>query len=186
MEWRACARYPAYEISECGDIRRRVAGYNRPVGYRLKGFVDLDGYLRYAFRDEGHKVSVPAYRLVAEAFIGPAPSPKHEAAHKNGSRVSCYFGDLRWCLSVENKADMVVHGTKMQGEKNFRAKITEEDVHDIRREYRRVKTNRIKGGLAALDAKYGLNRGTMIHIAQGVSWRHVPFTAADCGDEDSE
>jgi hypothetical protein len=38
MEWRPCARFPDYEVSEFGDIRRRTANYNRPIhGTSLTG-----------------------------------------------------------------------------------------------------------------------------------------------------
>lgn len=171
MEWRICPRFPDWEVSECGDLQRAVAGDNRPVGYRLKGSIDADGYLRYAIGDTW----VAAYRLVAEAFIGPAPSPSHEVAHNNGSRVSAHYRDLRWATRAENHADMQVHGTSRKGVKNGRAKITEDDVLFIRQEYRRVKFARDKGGLVRLERQFGLHRATLISIANGQSWSHIPL-----------
>lgn len=176
MEWRPCARFPDYEVSECGDVRRRVAGVHRPVGYRLKGHINCDGYIAYAFRGQnGKKTLATAYRLVAEAFIGPPPSPDHEVAHNNGSRISAHYRDLRWALRAENDADTEVHGTARKGENNGRAKITEDDVRFIRREYRRVKSLRIPGGLVSLERQFHLHRATIINIATGNSWRHVPM-----------
>ena len=176
MEWRVCPRFPAYEVSECGDVRRLITGPLRPKGYRLKGTIDADGYLRYSFRDiEGRKVHATAYRLVAEAFIGPAPSPQHEVAHNNGSRVSAHYGHLRWALRKENDDDTIVHGTNRVGERNGRAKITEADVRFIRAEYRRVKLERIPGGLVALERRFDLHRATIVGIAKGDSWKHIPL-----------
>src|SRR5690348_17361295 len=107
MEWRECPRFPEFEISEWGDLRRVVACRTRRVGDKPRGFIDSDGYLRYVLRDpkDGTKASVQAHRLVAEAFIGPAPSPLHEIAHNNGSRICVHFSELRWALRVENHAD---------------------------------------------------------------------------------
>lgn len=176
MEWRVCARQPQYEVSEFGDVRRCVAGHNRPIGYRLKGSINSDGYLAYNFKDaDGASHLITAYRLVAEAFISPPPTPMHEVAHNTGSRVDCYYRNLRWATRKENDDDRIVHGTTSRGTNNGHAKITEADVHDIRREYRRVKADRVKGGLVALEERYGLHRATVIGIATGKSWKHVPF-----------
>lgn len=175
MEWRTCSRFPHLEISECGDLRVARSGPRLPKGWRYKGFIDADGYLRYAVKVDGETHQVTAYRLVAETFIGPPPSPQHQAAHTNGSRVSCHYRDLRWALCAENYDDTRAHETDRSGERNGRAKITEADVAYIRAEYRRVKAERVRGGLVALEKRFDLHRATVISIARGTSWRHVPM-----------
>lgn len=175
MEWRLVPGWPRYEVSECGDLRSArpdAKGRRR----RFRGYVDIDGYLRYALRrGDGSATGVPAHRLVAEAFIGPAPSPRHEVAHCNGSRVACHYKLLRWALRRENHADIQAHETSLKGERNGRAKITEADVRAIRREYRRIKAPGSGRSVAELDDRFGLCRATIIDIAKGNSWRHVPF-----------
>lgn len=173
MEWRVCPRYQTYEVSECGDMRRRSdrPGVNQ-AGRRLRGYIDIDGYLLYPIRDdEGRKTQVSAHRMVAEAFIGPPPSSKHEVAHENGSRVLNTPLNLRWKLPVENQADRKIHGTGHEGEGNGRAKITEADVCYIRRTYREIKRSR--GRLADLDERFGLCRAQIIRIARREAWGHV-------------
>lgn len=179
MEWRVCPRFPDYEVSECGDLRRVTAGRTRRRGSRPKGFVDFDGYLRYALRDPGGAAcAVAAHRLVAEAFIGPAPSDRHEVAHNNGSRVCHDYRNLRWALRKENHADIQIHGTSVKGERNGHAKITEADVHTIRREYRAIKMSRGARSVVELDRRFGLHRATIVDIATGRSWAHVPMPEA--------
>lgn len=176
MEWRQCIGFPAYEVSECGDIRRIQNSRTRKHGFRSRGFIDMDGYLRYALLDaEGGKHLAIAHRLVAEAFIGPAPTSDHEVAHNNGSRVSCYFRDLRWATRIQNDADRQVHDTSPKGERNPRAKITEEDVHFIRSEYRAIKHSQGTRRVAELENRFGLHRKTIINIARGNSWSHIPM-----------
>lgn len=176
MEWRSCVDFPDYEVSECGDVRRTVGSRTRRKGWRLRGFIDQDGYLRYALlRADGSKYHAIAHRLVAEAFIGPPPSEKHEVAHNNGSRISCYFRDLRWATRKENDSDRIVHGTVCVGEKNPRAKITENDVRVIRAEYRAIKESRGARSVSELERRYGLHRATIISIAKGESWSHIPM-----------
>lgn len=177
MEWRLCPRFPGYEVSECGDLRR--ANRSRANGTRIKGSIDLDGYLRYVITDnDGKRAGVTAYRLVAEAFIGPQPSPAHEVAHNNGSRISCYFRDLRWATRKQNAADQQIHKTAPKGVKNGHHKITEEDVRFIRSEYRAIKESRGARSVAELDHRFGLCRAQIIRIAKGLAWSHIPMERA--------
>lgn len=171
MHWRVCPRFREYEISECGDLRRIAVSKTRKVGDRPRGFIDQDGYRRYIIKSDGERFTEGAHRLVAEAFIGPSPSPNHEVAHSNGSRVSCHYRDLRWALRKENHADMQVHGTAPKGERNPKAKITEQDVREIRAAYRQIKLER--GSVPELAASYGLHHSTIIRIAKCLAWRHV-------------
>jgi hypothetical protein len=179
MEWRTCARFPDYEVSEYGDIRRRTAIMNRPVGYRLRGFPSRDGYWMYAITAPGneHNQSVMAYRLVAEAFLGPPPFEGAEVAHRSGSHVSAYWRDLRWTTRKDNHADLQVHGTAVKGPRNGRAKMTDEQAFECRYEYRVLKHKgfrRSYGGFKLLQQKYGLSRTSLALLGDGKTWWHLP------------
>lgn len=168
MDWRTHPSFGRYEISECGDVRRGEK--------RLRGFIDHDGYLKYVlFDNDGNKRAIHAHRLVAETFIGPAPSPSHEVAHNNGSRVGNHYTYLRWATRAENDADTVVHGTARAGQRNGRAKITDADALDIRRIYRAIKDRQISGRISDLARAYDLHHATLIKIATGESWKHLPM-----------
>lgn len=180
MEWRVCPRFLAFEVSECGDVRRRVAARNRPLGFQLRGSISRAGYVVYALKQEGRDRSseVPAHRLVAEAFIGPPPSPEHEVAHRNGSKVGAHWRDLRWATKAENNADMAVHGTWRTGVKNGNAKISEEQALQIRREYWQIKRGELglRNKVAQrLGAKYGLSQPAIHKLVSGETWKHLPL-----------
>ena len=176
MEWRGCVGFPDYEISEFGDVRRTTSCRTRTAGQRLRGYIDTDGYLAYALCDaEGRKTHRCAHQLVADAYIGISPAPNMEVAHENGSRLANHHTNLRWATRKGNDADREIHGTASKGEANGRATITEADVHFIRREYREIKRNRGTRKVVELEQRYGLHRGTIISIARGKSWSHVPF-----------
>jgi hypothetical protein len=176
MEWRVCPRFSMYEVSECGDLRRANRGRSTSNGTRIRGSIDTDGYLRYAIiDDEGKRAPVTAYRLVAEAFVGPQPSPRHEVAHNNGSRTSCYFRDLRWATRQQNAGDQLAHGTVQRGENNSHHKITEADVLFIRAEYRAIKASHGARSVSELDRRFGLCRAQIIRIAKGQAWSHIPM-----------
>lgn len=172
MQWRECPRFPDYEVSECGDLRRKLDSNLHQRGRVLKGVIDPDGYIHYTLRRrDGGSSSATAHRLVAEAFIGPAPSPQHEVAHNNGSKLLNTQDNLRWAIPLSNQRDRAVHGTDAKGTRNGRAQITDDDVRYIRRRYREIKLSR--GRVAELDEQFNLSRGQIIRIARGEAWSHV-------------
>ena len=79
----------------------------------------------------GKKLLAP--RIVCERIHGPAPSPKHQAAHSCGNgHLGCINPKhLRWATPQENQMDRVDHGTHNRGERQGQAKLTEDDVHQI-------------------------------------------------------
>lgn len=180
MHWRQCPRFPTFEVSEWGDVRRAVDVHGGKAGERMRGFIDADGYRRYVLTSvDGLREHVTDYRLVAEAFIGPAPSSRHEVAHNNGSRVCAHYSELRWATRVENHADTVVHGTTPGvGERNPKAKLTEADVIRLRREYRAIKNRESDKSVADLAVEFGIHLSTVSTIATGKSWSHIPVEAA--------
>lgn len=168
MEWRTVAKFPKYEVSECGDLIRSA------TGTRLKGHLDSDGYPTYRLRNQyGDRVEIKAHRLVAEAFIGPSPSPTHQVAHWDGSRLHCHWKNLHWATSLENHDDRRVHGTGPIGEKNPRAKITEEDVRTIRQRYREQKIPGNRNLTRDLASEFELHPSTISGIIRGKTWSHV-------------
>jgi len=170
MDWQSLPGFPAYEVSECGDLRRVK------TGTRIKGHINSDGYPEYTLRDaDGRKRHVTAHRLVIEAFIGSAPALGMEVAHNDGSRLNAHWKNLRWATRQSNSDDRVRHGTTVRGECNPRAKITAQEVQVIRREYRKIKRPGSGRRVAELDEMYGLHRSTIIRIAKGQYWKHLPM-----------
>lgn len=76
-----------------------------------------------------------ASRMVCEKVHGPAPSPRHHAAHScgNGHRRCVTPAHLSWKMPKDNNADKIEHGTQPFGEKHANSKLTEAQVHEIRR-----------------------------------------------------
>jgi len=172
MEWRLCPRFPDYEVSECGDLRRRVNAKINQSGRRLKGVINPDGYVAYTVHKvSGSSTSVRAHVMVAEAFIGPRPSELHEVAHNNGSRLLNTPDNLRWALRQENSDDRYDHETDPRGTRNGRATITDDDVRYIRKRYYEIKVAR--GNVAELDNQFNLHRSQIIRIARRQAWSHV-------------
>lgn len=73
-------------------------------------------------------------RIICEAVNGPPPAPDYEAAHTCGHGADgCVNGKhLRWATRAENEADKVLHGTSNRGERCGSARLTREQVLEIR------------------------------------------------------
>lgn len=75
-----------------------------------------------------------AARVVCEAVYGPPPTPRHDTAHSCGKgHLGCVAPrHLRWATRAENQADRDLHGTMIRGEQHKLAKLTADDVRQIR------------------------------------------------------
>jgi hypothetical protein len=70
--------------------------------------------------------------LVAAAFIGRKPMGL-EVRHRDGNPANNAVSNLLYGTRAENMADAIAHGTTRRGERNARAKLSQERVLDIRR-----------------------------------------------------
>lgn len=144
-EWRPVVGFEGlYEVSNLGQVRSldryvdktdRWGNHGRMFcrGRVLANGPHSGGYICIHLYKEGKRRATVLHIIIAEAFHGPRPSPLHEVLHGDGVRSNCAAGNLRWGTHVENEADKDVHGTRLIGEKSPSAKLTEDDVREIRR-----------------------------------------------------
>lgn len=124
-EWRALPGWP-YFVSDEGQIRH--ARRKVPVRPGL----DRDGYEKITLSNRGVLKSAKVHQLVALAFLGPKPSPRHVVAHWDGSRRNNTPANLRWCLPKDNSADRERHGTVPRGLRHGKAKYSDEAIAAVR------------------------------------------------------
>lgn len=76
-----------------------------------------------------------AHRMMCEIVHGPPPTPAHQAIHScgNGHLACINPNHIDWGTPKQNKADELAHGTRNRGEARWSAKLTEEQVRQIRR-----------------------------------------------------
>lgn len=164
-----------YEISNFGKVRScdrfvkgktgkpsfcrsspRAIQVNRAGYHRCNLFKDGKAHLRYV------------HRLVAEAFIPPAPG-KDQVNHKDGVKSNNHVSNLEWVDCQEN----CHHALKNElyqvarGEDSGAAKITAEDVIAIRR---LANTGIYHRELADM---FGIGRKAITKIVNRQRWKHI-------------
>lgn len=117
-EWRRLDRYPNYEVSNDGRVRRAVAGSNKAVGDLIRCRLNKRGYPAYRLmRVDGRHIDVRAHRLVAFAFL-PAPLPhEDQVRHLDDDKLHCIDVNLSWGTEQQNVEDKIRNGKQWSGAK---------------------------------------------------------------------
>jgi hypothetical protein len=108
-------------------------------------------------------------RIACEHRNGPPPTAKHHAAHScgNGHLGCCNPNHLRWATAAENNADQLIHGTRANGDKHPRSKLSAVEVSEIKR---RLSTGESQARIAD---DYSVQPHAIWMIAAGINWKHV-------------
>lgn len=110
-----------YEITRDGKV------INKHTGHTLAPQPNGKGYLRVSI---GKKLMF-IHRLVAEKYI-PNPENKPQVNHKDGNKLNNCVDNLEWVTNQENRNHAVNNDLQVTGEKCSWAKLTEENVKEIR------------------------------------------------------
>jgi hypothetical protein len=153
---------PRYVVTDDGRVRgpsgRWLAQKSGRYGHRS---VEIGGKWR------------SVHRLVALAFIGPCPEG-HEVAHENGDPTDNRIGNLAWKTRAENMRDRARHGRTACRERHGSARLTEQQVAEIRAAYvgHGLGPHASRGGPSqrALGEKYGVTEATIRLIIKGKLW----------------
>jgi hypothetical protein len=111
-----------------------------------------------------------ASRAICLLAHGEPPTPKHHAAHTcNAGHLGCVNPrHLTWKTAKENAADKFGAGTQPLGETHYKAKLTAEQIRQMRDE--------IAAGdqpVTVIARKYGLHPGSAYGIRDRKRWAHV-------------
>ena len=109
-----------HEVSDTGLVRH---GKTKRI---LQATFDRDGYVVVNILQGGSRRPHAVHRLVLLAFVGPPPSPRHQAAHNDGNRANNNVFNLSWLTPAENGRDRRRHNC-------IRATIRAHAVASLRR-----------------------------------------------------
>lgn len=173
--WKSIPGFDDYEASSFGRIRSidckkciinrwGFEMYRKKKGIILKPRIHTCGYHSYIL--SGRR-TVFAHRLIALAFHGEPESTLLQVAHLNGLKTDNRPENLKWATVSENHSHKIFHGTNLDGEKNPRSILKENDVKDIIMRYSNGETS------IYLSEVYGVSFGTILSIVSNRSWKHI-------------
>jgi len=159
-EWRPTREVEGYEVSNLGRVRHAEKGTIKgaPVarnGYRV---VNL-------WRHNKGRVCY-VHSLVAEAFIGTRP-PQMSVNHIDGDRLNNLPANLEYMTLADNSRDQAANGRAAKGERNGHAKLTADQVREIKR--------RAANGARTCDLaiEFGVGSPIISQIKSGTRWGHI-------------
>jgi hypothetical protein len=160
MKWTAVKGYTGqYSVSDTGLV------FSHKTKRLLKPQEKNGGY-QYVNLWHGHTVKhAYIHRLVAEAFI-PNPHDLPEVNHIDCDKSNNQITNLEWCDRRWNLQHSYDHGLKRIGENHGAARLTEEDVREIRK-------LRGKASTKEISQMFGIARCTVSAIQLHRIWKGV-------------
>jgi hypothetical protein len=164
-EWRINPRFPNYEVSSHGRVRRLTTVTNGRAGRILKAAQHYGGYWQHGLSVDGRAKNVLLNRLVCETFHGPAPSDAHVAAHGDHDRSNNRADNLRWATQLENEADKTRDHRRALGSGSGTSRLTDADIVVIRA---------WRGIAREIGDQYGISTSAVYQIWKRKTWKHIP------------
>lgn len=170
--WKKIPSIPEYEASTLGRVRRQAPALGGMGSIRIP-----TGVLKLRALPSGHLLvtlsvgnvprTVLVHRLIAETFLPPPADGKDCVCHRDDEPSNNVPDNLFWGTRADNTNDMVSKGRQARGERVTSAKLTEQDVIQIRA--------RVLGSESQYDLAeaFGVSQSNISMIASRVTWKHV-------------
>ena len=169
--WKDIPNYEGfYEVSNKGRVRsldrKFVRSNGRKATYKsriLKCSPSPVGYPVASLSKQG-KISICyVHALVLLAFVGPRPK-NYECRHLDDIKTNNHLDNLCWGTAQENADDRIKNETVPRGEQHYNAKLSDQDIRNIR------KDKRIRREIAK---DYGVTRECINNIIWRNIWKHI-------------
>lgn len=163
--WKTLPGFEDYEVSDLGNVRRISAAKGTRAMRLLSPCADRCGRMVFNTRKDGKTKQWKVHRAVMLAFKGECTDGK-EVAHLDGNQQNNKLENLMYATPVENNRHKVGHGTQPTGEKMWNAKLTEEQVIEIRSRSPQI-------SYAKLAKEYGVSLVTIAQVITRKTWKHI-------------
>ena len=173
-EWRPVVGFEGlYEVSSVGEVRSLRLGR---IIARYKGH---GGYMLVAVRRDAQSKVAKVHRLVAAAFIGTCPAGQ-QVNHIDGNKTNNHASNLEYVTGSQNIRHAVKAGLIPSGALHHKAKLTAQEVLEVRELYASRPSGRVPNRLsfAAIGRKYGVSlmaiRAVCLGLTHKVDPPHLP------------
>ncbi len=153
--------YPNYFVTKNGKVWSNKTK-------RFLSTNSLRGYKRVILCKQGKLFCRQVHRLVFETYVGSCPKGM-QCRHLDGVKYNNSLSNLCWGTPYENQMDRKVHGTFIftHGEEHYMAKLTNDQVREIRSLYERGYYQR------EIAEIFSICRQTVSNILLRKTWKHV-------------
>ena len=163
--WKYVVGYEGiYEVSDQGRVRRIASGRI------LKPGLDTHGYMQVVLCFHGDETKRLMAHLVADAFL-PSKSPTDQVVrHLNDDPSDNRACNLARGTYSDNMTDSMRNNRFCvpKGVSHWKAKLTEDDVREIRRLYATGNFSHRE-----IAVRFGVHTETVGHIVRRQRWNHV-------------
>lgn len=159
-----------YQVSNLGNVRsypklNKTGKPNKMKGKVLKTTMGFS-YLYVQLCRQNVKV-VSNHILVAKAFC-ENPNSKPFVNHINGVKIDNRAVNLEWVTAKENSQHAIEIGLTPIGENKKSAKLKNDEVREIRKDY-----DRKVGSVLKLAKKYGVKKDVIKDVLRGKTYRRI-------------
>jgi hypothetical protein len=166
-EWKPCIGFEGiYEISTLGKVKSLIRKGSKIEKIR-KLQLRPDGYFSVGLRKKSKTKNYFVHRLVAMAFIKNEDNKKI-INHLDGVKNNNYYENLEWSTYSENTNHAYKLFLMQRGEKHFKAKLSIDDVLEIRNIYPNGSIS-----LRKLAKRYNVSCGAIQNILKYKTWKHI-------------
>jgi hypothetical protein len=169
-KWKTIPGFSRYQASTTGELRS-LNYKNSGKIKELKPAIGNDGYLKTMLQDDhGNYKSLNVHTFIALAYYGPKPEG-FEIDHLDCDKQNNRLMNLEYVTRGENMRRGYANGliSLPSGEDHHSAKLTADQVAEIREYVKNNSTRRADGhlqgyGRKALAEKYGITEGHLKDI----------------------
>lgn len=156
-----------YQISDKGRVKSFRCGKEKIMKPTAR---KADGRLALSLRKNNMPEYFKVHQLVGNHFLEKTKE-KNEINHIDGNFINNNFENLEWCTRKENmnhafKTGLTVIG--LPGESNPNAKLTANEVREIRKLYKKEKMHHLE-----LAEMFGVSRSSVRQIIQKKTWKNI-------------
>lgn len=161
-----------YQISDQGQVKSLERQITDSVGHIyivreriIKPWKAGRGYFAVTLSKNGKTKASYVHLLVAMAFISN-PNNFPTINHINGNKLDNSVGNLEWVSYSYNNQHAYDIGLHKKGEEQYRAKLTEENVREIKRLGKYATYQQI-------GDKYHVSQATIRDVLIGKTWKNI-------------
>ncbi len=162
-----------YQASNKGRIKSLERYYKSAILLKMpenikKQTINYKGYWFLHLSKNGKKHPTTVHKLIILTFKGPKPYPEATVNHIDSNKLNNQDNNLEYCSVKDNILHFRKNINDYIGINHPMARLSEEDVISIRKEYKELKTKQ-----KDIAKKYNITQVMVSRIIVRKAWNHI-------------